>query len=166
MFLQLNLHTIIHLKCKFWCLINLHTIRLEDFPKKCAHALSFFIFIVCMWERERHGQGRDKDMVVGGETGRQREWVNPHHGTYVKIRGQLLGVLSVYHGGPGFELRVSGLLPSTFTHRVLSLTQKCSNSPSNNPTPCPSGTYIQALICSQPAIKLLQSSYFCLKKLF
>lgn len=145
-------------KCKFWCLINFYTIRLENFLKVYVCVLShFWHFIVCMRER-RWGWERQAD--------KERKWASSHHGTYVKVRGQLTGVLSFYHGVLGLNTGYqacwqvpSPIEPSDWPKNALiALPFKQSYSQ------CLGGT--DNHWSAVGAIHLLQNSYFCLKKLF
>lgn len=69
-----------------------HKIR-ELSQSVCLCAFSFLTFY-CEYERETVGVR---------ETDKERKWASSHHGTYVKVRGQLTGVLSFYHGVLGLN---------------------------------------------------------------
>lgn len=125
-----------------------HKIR-ELSESVCLWALSFLTFY-CVCERD-------------GQT--EREWASSHHGTYVKVRGQLTGVLSFYHGVLGLNVGY----------------QACWQQPSpTEPSDWPKNALIalpfkQSYSClgwtddhwsAVGPMNLLQNSYFCLKKLF
>lgn len=122
----------------------------------CLCAFSFLTFY-CVYERETVGVR---------ETDKERKWASSHHGTYVKVRGQLTGVLSFYHGVLGLNTGY----------------QACWQVPSpTKPSDWPKNALIAPpfkqsySLClggtddhwsAVGAINLLQNSYFCLKKLF